>query len=262
MAGSRPLSSNEERTLVRKTRKMNARDRALIITQAFTGFRISEVLSLTIGQVVKQGQIADKIGVRPAFLKGHYGNTRWVPVGPELRRALGSYLSRRMQMGECPPASPLFLSREHDSSGQPKALSRSSAEKIIGATPRSIADGNAELLTSHSLRKSWARRLYEQSGHDMLLVRDGLGHSSIAVTQMYLNESRDRLEETMRASDWSRESRRATPSFSEIRKGTSNPTVAAAPIEVPPPAVIAPEPRTVAFLSETMSLPGFESLAS
>ena len=39
----------------------------------------------------------------------------------------------------------------------------------------------------HSLRKTYAMRIYERSGHDIMLVRDLLGHSSVETTQIYLN---------------------------------------------------------------------------
>lgn len=40
MAGARPLTSSEERLLVRYIRRINARDRALISAQLFLGFLI------------------------------------------------------------------------------------------------------------------------------------------------------------------------------------------------------------------------------
>ena len=40
-------------------------------------------------------------------------------------------------------------------------------------------------LAAHSLRKSFAQRLYEQTG-DVFVVQEMLGHKSIATTQMGL----------------------------------------------------------------------------
>jgi hypothetical protein len=45
-------------------------------------------------------------------------------------------------------------------------------------------------------------RLYETSGHDLLIVRDGLGHRSVAVTQVYLPTARSRVDELILKSDW------------------------------------------------------------
>jgi site-specific recombinase XerC len=80
MAGRRSLNNEKERQLLQVVRALNLRDRALVTTQWLTGFRISEVLSLTVGSVYRAGQVVDKIGATPRNLKGHYGRTRWVPV--------------------------------------------------------------------------------------------------------------------------------------------------------------------------------------
>ena len=92
MAGRRPLNPLEERSLLRVTRSLSSRDQTLIVTQWMTGFRISEVLSLTVGAVWRNGEIVRKIGIAPRNLKGGYGRTRWVPVLPELHRALDRHL--------------------------------------------------------------------------------------------------------------------------------------------------------------------------
>lgn len=93
MADSRPLSPREERLLLRHIRRINARDRALISAQLFLGFRISEILALTIGHVVhhSHGAIRERVALPPRFLKGKRGTTRTVPIMQELRRALERY---------------------------------------------------------------------------------------------------------------------------------------------------------------------------
>lgn len=277
MAGSRSLTSTEERSLIRALRRLSARNRALISTQAFTGFRISEVLSLTIGQILRHGHIVEKIGVRPKHLKGHYGNTRWVPVGPELRRALETYLTRRARNEELNPSSPLFLSREHGEGGVAKALSRSGAEKLIRRVLRSIAEDDGQRLSSHSLRKTWARRLFLKSGHNLLMVRDGLGHSSVSITEMYLSVNRDELEEAMKASDWTRSSSKKapkvpileTPKLAIAAKPPSQSATAAEHAlvaEKSPLPAPAPLPQvTTTKVKESVAilyLPGFEDFAA
>lgn len=42
------------------------------------------------------------------------------------------------------------------------------------------------------------------------VVRDGLGHSSVAVTQLYLPTDRARIEEMIARSDWTRSKKPAT----------------------------------------------------
>lgn len=92
MAGRRSLTQEEERRLLRTVRAMEPRDRALVTAQWMTGFRISEVLSWTVGTVMRNGALVSKIGLPPRKMKGGYGKTRWVPLLPELHRAQESYI--------------------------------------------------------------------------------------------------------------------------------------------------------------------------
>ena len=77
------------------------------------------------------------------------------------------------------------------------------AEEIIKRAFRVISD-DTQGLSGHSLRKSWTMRLYEVSGHELLIVRDGLGQRSVAVTQVYLPTARARVESPILKTDWTR----------------------------------------------------------
>ena len=216
MAGSRPLTSTEERLLVRRIRKLNARNRALICAQLFLGFRISEILALTVGHVLLNGCIRPRVALPPRLLKGGYGTTRSIPVGPELRRALEHYLRARARREELQPDAPLFLSREHGENGAAKPLYRSTAERIIKRALLQICP-DPQGLSTHTLRKSWALRLFYESVHDLLMVRDGLGHRSVAVTQRYLPVRRAELDELILKSDWTRRSAKTSATISAKR---------------------------------------------
>lgn len=208
LSGSRPLTPREERQLVRHIRRIKARDRALISAQMFLGFRISEVLAMTVGHVLLNGQIRTRVALPPRFLKGRRGTTRSVPIGPELRRALERYLAQQARRTDLTSNAPLFPSSHRDSNGNTIAIGRSSAEKIIKRALRRISP-DPRGLSTHSLRKSRAVRLYEASGHDLLIVRDGLGHRSVAVTQVYLPTARSRVDELILQSDWTHRKPRA-----------------------------------------------------
>ena len=171
LSGSRPLNPREERCLVRHIRRIKARDRALISAQMFLGFRISEVLALTVGHVLLNGQIRTRVALPPRFLKGRRGTTRNVPIGPELRRALERYLAQQAQRSELASNAPLFPSSHRDLNGNTIAISRSSAEKIIKRALRRISP-DPQGLSTHSLRKSWA--VYAAVGIKRLMPTAGL----------------------------------------------------------------------------------------
>jgi integrase len=154
--------------LLSVVRELPPRDRCLITAQWFTGFRISEILSLTVGSVLRNGEIVSKIGVAPRNMKGGYGRTRWIPVLPELQRALESYLGWLRRRLELSPAMPLFISREGDGEGNLLPLTRESARRIMHAAFAAAGVENDGRLGTHTLRKTWARKVYEirQGHHD------------------------------------------------------------------------------------------------
>jgi integrase len=93
------------------------------------------------------------------------------------------------------------LSPRRGINGEPQSIGRSMAEKIVKRALRTISP-DPQGLSTHSLRKSWAVRLYEASDHDLLIVRDGLDHHSVEVTQVYLPTTRSRVDELILKTDW------------------------------------------------------------
>lgn len=204
MAGRRSLTPLEERMLIAVTRKMTPRDGCLVTCQWMTGFRISEVLRITVGTVLKGGEVVPKIGLAPRQMKGGYGKTRWVPVVPELKRAIARQLSWLRLRYELTPDMPLFPSRESGEGRNLKPLSRDMARHIIkGAFAKAEIEDDGRLGT-HSLRKTWARNVYRSSGNDILLLSAALNHQSVVTTQRYLSVDDDELMTAMRECDFTR----------------------------------------------------------
>jgi len=211
MAGRRPLTHDEERGLLRVVRNLKPRDWALVTAQWFTGFRISEVLSLIVGSVWRSDQLVTKIGITPRHLKGHYGRTRWVPVLPELSRALHSHLAHLRRRYVLTSDLPLFLSRKNNPDGTARAISREAARQVIrGAFLKAGIEDDGRLGT-HSLRKTFARSVYQNSGHDLMVLKSALGHSDVAVTQKYLEVDEDLVAAAIAKVDFTRRPRKPAP---------------------------------------------------
>lgn len=211
MAGRRPLTPREERQLLAVTRKLSPRNSCLVVSEWMTGFRLFEVLSFTVGTVFRNGEVVPKIGLTPRHMKGHYGKTRWVPVVPELKRAIERQLSWLRLRYELTPDIPLFPSRESGEGGDFKPLSRRMGRNIIKAAFAKARIEDDGRLGSHSLRKTWAMNLLRASGNNTLLVCRGLNHSSIETTQRYLEVDEDELMSAMRKCDFTRGPRPKRP---------------------------------------------------
>lgn len=207
MAGRRPLTSLEERMLLSVVRALPPRDRCLITAQWFTGFRISEILSLKVGSVLRDGEIVSKIGIAPRNMKGGYGRTRWIPVLPELHLALGSYIGWLRRRFELTPEMPLFISREGDGEGNLRPLSRESARRIIHAAFTAAAIENDGRLGTHTLRKTWARKVYKNSENDLMILKAALNHSDVSVTRKYLEADEDDVMAAIQQCDFTRKAR-------------------------------------------------------
>jgi integrase len=90
-------------------------------------------------------------------MKGGYGRTRWIPVLPELHRALFSYVGWLRMRLELSPGMPLFISREGDAEGNLRPVTRESDRRIMHAAFAAAGVENDGRLGTHTLRKTWAR---------------------------------------------------------------------------------------------------------
>jgi len=206
---------------------MRPRDGCLVTCQWMTGFRISEVLRITVATVLKAGEIVSKIGLAPRQMKGGYGKTRWVPVVPELKRAIQRQIGWLRLRFELTPDVPLFPSRESDEAGGFKPLSRDMARHIVkGAFAKAGIEDDGRLGT-HTLRKTWAARIYRNSGNNILLLSAALNHASVVTTQRYLSVTDDELMTAMQRCDFTRGSRLKHTAIIPMLTATPN-TVAVA----------------------------------
>jgi len=52
---------------------------------------------------------------------------------------------------------------------------------------------------THSLRKTFCRRIYEASGHDLVLTKAAMGHAHLSTTERYLAADETRAAALIRA---------------------------------------------------------------
>ena len=196
MKGTRPLT-NEEIRKVRDTfdGKYAGRNRGLFMLGVSIGGRISELLALTVGDVWQNGQPVSDFQFDREIVKG--GETsRTIPVNSDGRKAIEEIIRWHVNhfgglFKEVPPDTPLFPSRK---GGSP--MKRQGGHEVLQKA--FVAAGLNGKLATHTLRKTFAQRLYQKC-NDIFMVKEMLGHKSVATTQAYIGVNYISVQEAVEA---------------------------------------------------------------
>lgn len=198
MRGCRPLS-DEEVSLVAKSFSgtYGKRNKALFLVGHRTGFRISELLSLTVSNVLQHGKIMDAITVQRRNMKGGKAgktNSRTVRLHPEAKAALSVWLEvlQKRLGGTLDPQTPVFCSRVHGDDGTLRAISRVQAWRIL--QDAYLSNELPGKLGTHAMRKTFANRMYEHLNHDLVKTQRALGHANINSTVQYLSFREEEID--------------------------------------------------------------------
>ena len=166
------------------------RDRAVLEVLYGTGVRISELIGLSLGDLVVEEQLARVYG------KG--GKERLVPLGRYARHALAAWLG--------PGGRPTLVPRRGARKGDADALflnsrgGRLTRQGAWGIVRRyGTLAGLGSRLSPHVLRHSCATHMLDH-GADIRVVQELLGHASISTTQVYTKVSPERLKSAYLAS--------------------------------------------------------------
>ena len=181
MKGTRPLDNDEIRSVSTCfTGTYEVRNRGLFLLGVSTGGRISELLSLRVGDVYQNRKPVSDLLYSKSIVKGGEVS-RSVPVNADGRRSIDEVVNwHRRHYGSITSKRPLFPSR-HKSGTVP--MHRQTAHAILKTA--FIEAGLNGHIATHSLRKSFAQRLYDKTG-DIYMVQELLGHRNISTTQKYL----------------------------------------------------------------------------
>jgi integrase/recombinase XerD len=160
------------------------RNRAILEVLYATGARVSEVVSLNVGDISKSEDAVVTVKV-----KGKGGKERLVPLGSYAQKALDQYLVRaRPVLLKKKTVSALFI---NESLGT--RLSRQSGWQVVKDSADRAKIGRE--VSPHSLRHSFATHLLD-GGADIRVVQELLGHSSVTTTQIYTLVTIDKLRES------------------------------------------------------------------
>lgn len=192
MKGCRPLTDAEVAATMKALgcRRSKNRDRALFVLGHRSGFRISELCSLTVGDVFQNGRVVDRVYVARSRMKGKREG-RQVPLHPDARRALAAWVRELAARGRGAPDTHLFLSRQ----GRNRPINRRTAWKFLTEACRLA--GVTGKLGTHCMRKTFAKRIHAALGNDLLKTQKALGHRRIDSTVSYLDADGGEIEDAI-----------------------------------------------------------------
>jgi len=156
------------------------RDKALFLVGISTGLRVSELLSLTVGDIYKNGQISDWVTVQKKNTKGK-SESKTLPIPADIKSFLHDYVKTTMG-----PEEALFKSTKDN-----KAISRIQAHKILKKVfGRLEMTGN---LSTHCWRKAFAHRTHKAMGNQIEKTRVALGHKNLSSTVSYIEVNKEEV---------------------------------------------------------------------
>lgn len=159
------------------TRRHAARDRAIVMVSFHLGLRAKEIAALAVSDVLADdGQIRSQFTLGAEQTKG--GVTREAYLNQRLRKELRGYLA-----ADAKPTDPLFASQKGG---------RFSPNTMCQLFLDIYAQCGLTGASSHSGRRSFITRLANK-GINVRLLAALAGHSSIQVTQRYIDVNPDQL---------------------------------------------------------------------
>jgi integrase/recombinase XerD len=179
MAQAKTLNQAELDQLLRfiSTRRYAKRDRAIILTSFWSGMRVGEIAQLKMQDVVNEdGTIKNEIKLSGQVTKGNKSRIVFFPQ--KLKTEIADYLTTRYANL---PHIPLFHTDDH-----------------LGFSPNSLCQwfywtykrAGIHGASSHSGRRTFITSLANK-GISVRVLASLAGHSSIAITQAYIDVNDD-----------------------------------------------------------------------
>jgi len=148
------------------------RDYCMLVLFLNCGMRLNELVSINVGDIdFKEKRL---------LLKGKGNKQRMIYINDACTEALRAYIRSRKNPPEEPDA--LFLSRKK------RRISRRRVEQIVEKLLKQAGLGNRG-ISPHKLRHTAATLMYQHGNVDTLVIKEVLGHASIATTEIYTHLS-------------------------------------------------------------------------
>lgn len=168
------ITEGEYRRLLEQC-KDNFRDRAIIMTLANTGLRISELLSLRVNDISKKS----------IYIKGKNDKYREIFLTSQLKEVLNKYIQEYRKSTD----------KELLFTGNRGALKRQAVNKMLLKYAKK-GHVKKEKAHPHSLRHWFGKRLAEK-GISLDVIQTYLGHENISTTAIYTKRTKEELERNL-----------------------------------------------------------------
>ena len=180
----KPISISQVRRLLEQPTKLSTleakRDRAMLELLYASGMRVSELVSLNLGDVDTKDD-----SVR-CFGKGH--KERIIPIYRQAALTVEEYVTEaRPRLAHSDAERALFLNRRGE------RLTRQGLWQILKGYAKSA--GLEANITPHTLRHSFATHMLS-GGADLRSVQELLGHANISTTQVYTHLTTEHIRRT------------------------------------------------------------------
>lgn len=194
MKGNRALTDDEvDKCLEAFHGRFRLRNQALFVLGLNSGYRISELLSLKIKDVMPYKEIADYVTVqRKNVKKQTQGQT--VVLNEITKKYLKNYLYQFDDIFGYPISKDYYLFKSQVGDNQP--ISTRQGEYILKKTYQ--FNELSGPLACHALRKTYAKKMHESLGNDINLTRVALRHKEVSSTQSYLSFNNETINDAVK----------------------------------------------------------------
>ena len=169
-----------------KESKNYTRDYCILVLFLNCGMRLSELVGLNINDYSEENSTLRLLG------KGN--KERIVYLNSACKNALNDYLQIRRQLKPktAEHKNALFYSANHT------RIAKRRVQQIVEDNLNNAGLGNKG-ITTHKLRHTAATLMYQHGNVDTLVLKDILGHKSIATTEIYTHLSNENLKNAAEA---------------------------------------------------------------
>lgn len=191
---SSPIKNNQDVLDIQDyLRYKNERDYVLFIVGITTGYRAGDLVSLKVRDIkqalkYKEFTILEGKKKNSKNIRERNRKPRTVEIRPKVEKILKDYIKDKKDYEY------VFKSRK----GNNQHIGVQAISNILKDAGEYFGLYN---ISAHSMRKTYAYKIYMDSDKDIVAVKELLGHRSIEETKLYLGLDRERYHEYSKSLD-------------------------------------------------------------